>query len=145
FPIQNLPLGIFSASKGSEGRAGIAIGDSILDIASANEAGFFSGPARDAAEAASSGSLNNFFAAGPNARRALRAAASQILDSHGADRKRIEQISGRFLRRAADCAMHLPARIGDYTDFYVGIHHATNIGKVFRPDNPLLPNYKHVP
>jgi fumarylacetoacetase len=75
----------------------------------------------------------------------LRTAASQILDAKGSDRKRIEEISGRFLRRAADCVMHLPARIGDYTDFYVGIHHATNIGKVFRPDNPLLPNYKHVP
>jgi fumarylacetoacetase len=117
----------------------------VLDIASANEAGLFAGPARDAAEAASSGSLNNLFAAGPSARRALRTAASQILDAQGSDRKRVEEISSRFLRRAADCVMHLPARIGDYTDFYVGIHHATNIGKVFRPDNPLLPNYKHVP
>jgi fumarylacetoacetase len=145
FPIQNLPLGIFSPAGGSERRAGIAIGDSILDIASANEAGLFAGPARDAAEATSSGSLNNLFASGPNARQTLRAAASQILDAKGSDRKRIEEISGPFLRRATDCVMHLPARIGDYTDFYVGIHHATNIGKVFRPDNPLLPNYKHVP
>ena len=145
FPIQNLPLGIFSLAGGSERRAGIAIGDMILDIASANEAGLFAGSARDAAEITSSGSLNDFFAAGPNARRALRAAASQILDANGSDRKRIEEISSRFLRRAADCVMFLPARIGDYTDFYVGIHHATNIGKVFRPDSPLLPNYKHVP
>ena len=50
-----------------------------------------------------------------------------------------------MLHRAADCTMHLPAHIGDYTDFYVGIHHATNVGKLFRPDNPLLPNYKYVP
>jgi len=145
FPIQNLPLGIFSPAGRSDARAGIAIGDMVLDIASANEAGLFAGPARDAAETASSGSLNNLFAAGPSARRALRTAASQILDAQGSDRKRVEEIGSRFLRRAADCAMHLPARIGDYTDFYVGIHHATNIGKVFRPDNPLLPNYKHVP
>jgi fumarylacetoacetase len=54
-------------------------------------------------------------------------------------------LHSRFLHPAASCMLHLPARIGDYTDFYVGIHHATNVGKVFRPDNPLLPNYKHVP
>jgi fumarylacetoacetase len=145
FPIQNLPPGIFSSAGGSERRAGIAIGDMILDIASANEAGLFTGPARDAAEVASTGSLNDLFASGPSARRALRVAVSHILDAKGSDRQRIEAISGRFLRRAADCVTHLPARVGDYTDFYVGIHHATNIGKVFRPDNPLLPNYKHVP
>src|SRR5215468_2411156 len=91
FPIQNLPLGIFPPAGGSERRAGIAIGDMILDIASANEAGLFAGPARDAAEVASSGLLNNLFAAGPNARRALRAAAFQILDAKGSDRKRIEE------------------------------------------------------
>ena len=51
----------------------------------------------------------------------------------------------RLLHPASSCVVHLPSRIGDYTDFYVGIHHATNVGKVFRPDNPLLPNYKHVP
>jgi fumarylacetoacetase len=117
----------------------------VLDIASANDTGLFAGPARDAAEAASSGSLNNLFASGAKARQALRSAASQLLDAKGSDRRRIEAISDRVLRRAAECVMHLPARIGDYTDFYVGIHHATNVGKVFRPDNPLLPNYKHVP
>src|SRR4029077_12606053 len=73
------------------------------------------------------------------------ARAFELLDAKGPDSKRIEGISSRFLYRAAECVMHLPARIGDYTDFYVGIHHATNVGKVFRPDNPLLPNYKHVP
>ena len=145
FPIQNLPLGIFSPPKGTEKRAGLAIGDMILDLVAATEAGLFAGDARNAAEATSSGSLNKLFAAGPPARQALRARASELLDAKGADRSRIEVISGSVLHRAADCVMHLPARIGDYTDFYVGIHHATNIGKVFRPDNPLLPNYKHVP
>jgi fumarylacetoacetase len=144
FPIQNLPLGIFSPPGSAERRAGVAIGDMILDLTVANEAGLFAGGARDAAEAAASGSLNKLFALGPKARQSLRARASDLLDAKGPDRSRIEGISN-LLHRAADCVMHLPVRIGDYTDFYVGIHHATNIGKVFRPDNPLLPNYKHVP
>ena len=146
FPIQNLPFGVFSSSGSSERRAGIAIGDMILDLASANEAGLLAGATRDAAEATSSGSLNKLFALGAAARQALRVRASELLDAKGPDSKRIEEVSSsRLLHRAAECVMHLPARIGDYTDFYVGIHHATNVGKVFRPDNPLLPNYKHVP
>jgi fumarylacetoacetase len=145
FPIQNLPVGVFSPPGGMERRGGIAIGDMILDLAAAAEAGLFAGAGRDAAEAASSGSLNKLFALGETARQALRARASALLDAKGPDSERIEEASSRFLYRAAECVMHLPARIGDYTDFYVGIHHATNVGKVFRPDNPLLPNYKHVP
>ena len=145
FPIQNLPVGVFSPPGGTERRGGIAIGDMILDLAAAAEEGFFSGAARNAAEATAVGSLNQLFALGETARQALRARASELLDAKGADSKRIEGMSSRVLYRAAECVMHLPARIGDYTDFYVGIHHATNVGKVFRPDNPLLPNYKHVP
>jgi fumarylacetoacetase len=145
FPIQNLPAGVFSPPGSTERRGGIAIGDMILDLAAVAEAGFFTGACRDAAEATSSGSLNKLFALGDTARQALRARASELLDAKGADSKRIEGTSSRLLHRAAECVMHLPARIGDYTDFYVGIHHATNVGKVFRPDNPLLPNYKHVP
>lgn len=145
FPIQNLPLGIFSPPKSTEKRGGIAIGDLILDLVAVTEAGLLTGGARDAAQATSSGSLNSLFASGPAARQALRARVSELLDAKGADRSGIEAISGSVLHRVADCVMHLPARIGDYTDFYVGIHHATNIGKVFRPDNPLLPNYKHIP
>jgi fumarylacetoacetase len=144
FPIQNLPLGVFSLSGSSEQRVGIAIGDMILDLAAVVEAGLMEGSARDAAEATSSGSLNKLFALGPKARQALRSRLSELLHAKGADRPRIEAISG-VLHRAADAVMHLPAHIGDYTDFYVGVHHATNIGKVFRPDNPLLSNYKHVP
>jgi fumarylacetoacetase len=145
FPIQNLPVGVFSPPGSTERRGGIAIGDMILDLAAAADAGLFAGAGRDAAEVASSGSLNKLFAMGPTARQALRARASELLDAKASDSRRIEGISSRFLYPAAQCVMHLPARIGDYTDFYVGIHHATNIGKVFRPDNPLLPNYKHVP
>ena len=145
FPIQNLPIGVFSPPGGTERRGGIAIGDMILDLAAAAEAGLFAGAARNAAEATAAGSLNQFFGLGETARQALRARASELLDAKGPDSKRIEGIGGQCLYRAAECVMHLPARIGDYTDFYVGIHHATNVGKVFRSDNPLLPNYKHVP
>ena len=68
-------------------------------------------------------------------------ALSELLSEGAAERGGVEPL----LHRAADCTMHLPAAIGDYADFYVGIHHATNVGKLFRPDNPLLPNYKWVP
>jgi fumarylacetoacetase len=145
FPIQNLPLGIFSPLGSTERRGGIAIGDMILDLPAAAEAKLFAGAARDAAEATSSGSLNELFALGKTPRQALRARASELLDAKGPDSKRIQGISRQLLYPAAECVLHIPARVGDYTDFYVGIHHATNVGKVFRPDNPLLPNYKHVP
>jgi fumarylacetoacetase len=145
FPIQNLPLGIFSRPGGTERRAGIAIGDMILELGAAAEAELFTGAEREAAEATASGALNDLFALGTAPRQALRARLSELLDANGPARRRVEGLSGRLLHRAEDCALHLPARVGDYTDFYVGIHHATNVGKVFRPDNPLLPNYKHVP
>lgn len=139
FPIQNLPIGIFSPPNGSSRRGGIAIGEMILDLAAAAEMECFAGRAREAAEAASSESLNDLFALGVAPRQALRMRVSEMLGEKGPDRPRIEGISSRMLHRAADCVLHLPARVGDYTDFYVGIHHATNVGKLFRPDNPLLP------
>jgi fumarylacetoacetase len=145
FPIQNLPIGVFCPPGNPKKRGGIAIGDMILDIAAAAEEGCFSGEARDAAEAASRSRLNEFFALGAKGRNALRRQASAILDAEGTSSRRVQEISGRILHRAADCSMHLPAAVGDYTDFYAGIHHATNVGKLFRPDSPLLPNYKHVP
>ncbi|QFU16672.1 fumarylacetoacetase [Microvirga thermotolerans] len=140
FPIQNLPLGVFSPRNGGP-RGGVAIGDSILDLPAALAAGLFTGEAAQAAEAASGPALNGFLALGAGPRRALRARLSEVLAKDSPDRGRAEAC----LHAAADCTLHLPARIGDYTDFYVGIHHATNVGKQFRPDNPLLPNYKHIP
>lgn len=134
FPIQNLPLGIFTPPGGGPARAGVAIGDFVLDISAAPVD-------EDMREAAAGGSLNAIFALGAEPRKALRARLSLLLTAGSPQRAELEP----HLQAMADCALHLPARIGDYTDFYVGIHHATNIGKVFRPDNPLLPNYKHVP
>ncbi|MGY4802717.1 fumarylacetoacetase [Teichococcus aerofrigidensis] len=141
FPIQNLPFGLFTPPGESTPRGGVAIGDSILDLAAAAAAGLFTGAAEQAAAAASGQTLNALMALGAGPRRALRARLSAILAEGSADRDK----AAPCLHDAAGCVLHLPARIGDYTDFYVGIHHATNIGKVFRPDNPLLPNYKYVP
>lgn len=142
FPLQNLPLGLFSPA-GQAPRAGVAIGDEILDLDAAGRAGLLDGDALRAAQAATRDGLNALFALGAGPRRALREALLALLD---ADHPRAAELAGAsLLHRQAGCRLHLPARIGDYTDFYVGIHHAVNVGKLFRPDNPLLPNYKYVP
>jgi len=70
---------------------------------------------------------------------------SALLAAGGSERARLDGIRDRLLHRAADCTLHMPAQVGDYTDFYTGIQHATNVGRLFRPDNPLMPNYKYVP
>ncbi|WP_043834972.1 fumarylacetoacetase [Muricoccus aerilatus] len=134
FPIQNLPLGVFTPPGGGAARAGVAIGDMVLDLSAAPVA-------EDVREAAVGGTLNALFALGAGTRRELRARLSSLLAEGSGERGALES----HLYPAVDCTLHLPARVGDYTDFYVGIHHATNVGKVFRPDNPLLPNYKYVP
>ncbi len=131
FPIQNLPLGVFSPG-GAAPRIGVAIGDMILDLPAAAAAGLLRG-----VTVGGSG-LNGVFGLGAGPRAALRHLVSALLAVGAPPRPDL-------LHRAADCALHLPASIGDYTDFYAGIHHAMNVGRLFRPDNPLLPNYKHVP
>ncbi len=140
FPLQNLPLGIFGP-PGAEPRAGVAIGDLILDLVAAKEAGLFAAAAAPAAEAVAGTSLNEFMNCAALARKALRARLSELLDESSQARPQLETM----LHDARACTMHLPAVIGDYTDFYAGINHATNVGRQFRPDNPLLPNYKYVP
>ena len=137
FPIQNLPLGVFSP-PGGQPRGGIAIGDDVLDLRALAEAGLLNGSAQDACRACAEPTLNGFMALGAGSRQALRLGVSAFL-AEGAP------LRPQLLHRASGCTLHLPARVGDYTDFYVGIHHATNVGKQFRPDNPLLPNYKHIP
>lgn len=138
FPIQNLPLGTFST--GGAPRGGVAIGDHVIDLAALASSGLLTGEAQLAAQVAAGSTLNALLALGAGSRNALRQRLSMLL-SDPAHRTTVEPL----LHPASDCTMHLPARIGDYTDFYVGIHHATNVGTLFRPDNPLLPNYKHVP
>src|SRR5260221_5018159 len=144
FPIQNLPLCVFATMEGAA-RGGVAIGDEIVDLAAALELALFDGLAARAAEAACGATLNPLFALGREARVALRRRLGDILDADGRDRAKLEALRSRLTHRADDCRLELPAAIGDYTDFFAGIHHATNAGKLFRPDNPLLPNYKYVP
>jgi fumarylacetoacetase len=142
FPIQNLPLAVFRRRGRQEAfRGGVAIGEQIVDIAAAVERGLFSGEAAAAATAASGDSLNALMALGPAAGAALRLALSRALRVGSPERPLLEPC----LVAQADAEYALPARIGDYTDFYTSIHHATTVGKQFRPENPLLPNYKWVP
>ena len=131
FPIQNLPLGVFSPGGGAP-RGGVAIGNHILDLRAMEAMGLFAG------EQTHGPMLNEFLALGAGPRTKLRHAVSALLQE-GADER------PDLLHAAADCTMVLPARIGDYTDFYAGIHHATNVGALFRPDSPLMPNYKWMP
>jgi fumarylacetoacetase len=136
FPIQNLPLGVFSVgSKGA--RIGVAIGDFVLDLHALAQAQLLDS---HWTLALSLGSLNAWFAHGPEDSGKLRRCLSELLSQQ----KHRASIEPHLVGRER-VTMHLPCTIGDYTDFYVGIHHATNVGRQFRPDNPLLPNYKYVP
>ncbi|WEK28503.1 MAG: fumarylacetoacetase [Candidatus Pseudomonas phytovorans] len=144
FSLANLPFGVFSV-QGGERRTGVAIGDFIYDLKVALEAGLLTGAAEAAAEAAVGGSLNSFFALPRHDRKALRERLIELLCENGPEVETQRKFGDRLLIEASRCNLHVPARIQDYTDFYVGIHHAENVGKLFRPDNPLLPNYKYVP
>ncbi len=144
FPIQNLPLGVFSPPGGAP-RGGVAIGDMIFDLKAALEAELFSGEAGTAAEAAAGPALNPLMALGAGPRLALRQRLSALLAADGAERATVEAHAGRLLQPAAQCTMHLPATIGEFTDFFAGIHHARNGGRRRDPNNPLSPNYKYVP
>ena len=137
FPIQNLPLGVFSTG-GKYRRGGIAIGDHVLDVSTL--ATVMDGDARRAAQAMAQATLNDFLALGTAPRQALRRAVFAMLSDSS-----MQTTVRPALLHADECELHLPATIGDYTDFYTGIHHAENIGRQFRPDAPLLPNYKYVP
>jgi fumarylacetoacetase len=142
FPIQNLPFAVFRRQGSDEAyRGGVAIGNQILDLAAVADSGVLSGAAATAVHAASVDSLNALMALGQPAWSALRLALSRAL-REGAPEQAI--LTACLVPQAA-AEYSLPARIGDYTDFYTSIHHATNIGRQFRPDNPLLPNFKWIP
>ena len=142
FPVQNLPFGVFRRKGSNEPfRGGVAIGAEILDLAMAHKAGAFSGEAAAAAANCAGSALNAFMAMGPSAWSALRLALSRAL-RRGASHA--DRLRGCLVPQA-QAEYAVPAQIGDYTDFFTSIHHATNVGKLFRPDNPLLPNYKWVP
>jgi fumarylacetoacetase len=134
FPIQNLPLGIFSVGERRR-RPCVAIGDYVLDLTGIAEL-----LDEDWREDLSQPVLNGWLARGPETLGALRQRLQELLS----DERNRDEVEPQLVGQA-EVRLHVPCLIGDYTDFYVGIHHATNVGKQFRPDNPLLPNYKYVP
>ena len=138
FPIQNLPFGVFRPAAGMPPRVGVAIGDHILDVAAA--ASCFAGPAAQAAEACAAPYLNHLMSRGPRAWSALRLSLSRGLSAaQGDERLR------RHLMPMEQAEIGLPVAITDFTDFYASIFHATNVGRMLRPDSPLMPNYKYLP
>jgi fumarylacetoacetase len=142
FPIQNLPFGVFRRKGTTEAyRGGVAIGDAIVDLAAAHAARAFAGEAARAASVSAGPTLNRFMDMGPSAWSALRLALSRGLRVGSTLEATLQ--SCLLPQREAEYAV--PASIGDYTDFYTSVHHATSVGRLFRPDNPLLPNYKWVP
>ncbi|MEJ8837260.1 fumarylacetoacetase [Ramlibacter sp. AN1133] len=142
FPIQNLPFGRFRRAGTQEPwRIGVAIGDQVLDLRAARDEGRWSAEVAAALAPLAAGDLNTFMGAGSAPRRAVRAALSQAL-AQGSPQ---QQALASCLLPQSGIELTVPCAIGDYTDFYTGIHHATTVGRLFRPDNPLLPNYQWVP
>ncbi|MDQ7743920.1 fumarylacetoacetase [Hydrogenophaga pseudoflava] len=127
FPVQNLPFGRFRVEDDPEWRIGVAIGDQVLDLRGAG--------------LINHSDMNRLIRLKPETRRELRAQISAGLATGSAQAGRWE----RHLHAQSAVEPGLPCEIRDYTDFYIGIHHATAVGKLFRPDNPLLPNYEWVP
>ncbi len=141
FPLANLPWGIFR--NGGEARIGVALGDRVLDLRACAENGLLAGLNANLLDACRAPLLNDLMALGYDSWHELRAHVTGLLEegAPGSTRSRVEPL----LLPIDKVEMQLPARIGDYTDFYSSIHHATRVGRRFRPDNPLLPNYKYVP
>ncbi len=144
FPIQNLPFGVFRLANSTDyGQCGVRIGDEVLDVWACYEAGLLENVEREIVVALSFDKLN-YLMEDANKLSPLRLALSRLL--RAGDRKsEVSRKVARYLHPINEVEMLLPAAIGDYTDFYASIYHATNVGKMFRPDNPLLPNYKYVP
>jgi len=146
FPIQNLPFGVFRRQGADEEpRVGVAIGDQIVDIAECRDRGLFKGNAFTAALACEVASLNSLMALGGEFWKALRIRLSELLRTDGPDSDHLAKHSSRCLGSMANAELLIPVHIGNYTDFYASVYHANNVGSMFRPDNPLLPNYKYLP
>ncbi len=142
FPLQNLPFAAFRrAGSGEPLRCGVGIGDAVLDLTALGAAAPRSGPAAEALAACAAPALNGLMALGPAAALALRRTLSELLRSGSPHAAALASA----LVPQAGAEFAVPAHIGDYTDFYTSIHHATAVGRLFRPDQPLLPNYKWVP
>jgi fumarylacetoacetase len=143
FPLANLPFGVFAPTRHDVPRVGVAIGDSIVDVCAAVNAGLLS--KSSASTACETSPLNTLMEVSSASRREFRETLTDLLrDGSDASRK-AKPLRGDFLFPIQQSILYLPVEIGDYTDFYASIFHATNVGKMLRPDNPLLPNYKYVP
>ena len=141
FPIQNLPFAVFRTQGTQEAaRCGVGIGDQILDISACLQ--LFTGDARRAADACAEPTLNALMALGNQAASALRGALSRLLAAGNEEHR---AVLSSALIPMSNAELLLPVKIAGYTDFFASIHHATNAGRLFRPDAPLLPNYKYVP
>jgi fumarylacetoacetase len=143
FPIQNLPFGVFARDEREGPRIGVAIGTMVFDLRGAAESGYLGGTSDVVKQALLQPTLNDLAALGAGARSALRRSLQYMLGLDGPLRG--TALARRLLVQQRDVAMHLPFTIGDYTDFYASVHHATNVGSMFRPDKPLMPNWKHLP
>ena len=140
FSIHNIPFGIFS-TKDSKKRVGTAIGDMILDLKSSSDLGVFDNLTFDY-NVFENEYLNDFISLGKSITNNVRL----IIQKELSDSSSVLRNQSNLLINQSDVEMHLPLKIGDYTDFYSSIEHATNIGSMFRdPSNPLLPNWKHIP
>jgi len=138
FPIQNLPFGVFRPAPEAPPRVGVAIGDQILGLAAA--AGCFEGLAAETARAGAAAVLNPLMAREPRAWSALRRALSRVLSAEHAD----ERLRAHLFPMA-QAKLELPVAVPNFSDFFASIFHATNTGRAFRPESPLLPNYKYLP
>ena len=142
FPLQNLPFAAFRRAGSDESfRGGVAIGDAVVDLGALHALGVLQGSAAEALALCTQPTLNAFMAAGSGASAALRAALSAALRTGSTLEERLRPL----LIPQAAAEYRVAAQVGDFTDFYASIHHATAVGRLFRPDNPLLPNYKWVP
>ena len=142
FPIQNLPYCCFTSKQSHEPRIGVGIGDKILDLGVCTKRGLI---ASEFESALSPTSLNRLMSLDVPQRVSLRHRISELLSRQSDELQSNETLRGEVLVNQSEVAFVVPARVRDYTDFYASVFHATNVGSMFRPDNPLLPNYKHVP
>jgi len=138
FSIHNLPFGVFDSGDGRP-RAGIAIGDYVVDLAALADTGWF-GKRRLFKKLFEQPVLNAFIAEGKTVTNRIRKKTADWLNLPEAPEN-----ASNILHPRQDVRMHLPVHVGDYTDFYSSIEHATNVGSMFRPDNPLLPNWRWLP
>src|SRR5204863_6515594 len=145
FPLENLPFGVFKPREGPA-RIGVAIGEDVVDLAALEEAGLLKDLPPETAAATTRDSLNEFLALGRPAWRKVREILQKLLSADTATLRDDTKLRDRVFHRQADVVMQLPAKIGNYTDFYSSYHHAHNVGTMLRgPENALMPNWKWLP